>query len=357
MAKWGQGTVYKRGKTYWIKYYQNGKPYYESSKSDKYADAARLLSKRLADITDGKQAGLRLDKVMLAELVQNLKDDYNLKGQKRPRTTYLEKFFDSFRVVDVTSTEITRFINFRKEYGAANATINRELSALKKMLNLGAKSSPPKVDRVPHITMLEENNVKKGFFKHQDFLKFREALPYHLKNFVTFAYKTGWRFSEISNLTWKQIDRKNNVVRLDAGTTKNKQGRVIYLDSELQDIIQQQFVNQLVGCKYVFHRVGHRINDFRVIWNTICRQIGLGYGYRINGKYVKKWENKYQSGPTMHDFRRSAVRNMVRAGIPERVAMSISGHKTRSVFERYNIVDEEDLKAAAEQQEKYLAQM
>ena len=130
MAKWGQGTVYKRGKTYWIKYYQNGKPYYESAKSDKYADAARLLSKRLADITDGKQAGLRLDKVMLAELVQNLKDDYNLKGQKRPRTTYLEKFFDSFRVVDVTSTEITRFINFRKEYGAANATINRELSAL-----------------------------------------------------------------------------------------------------------------------------------------------------------------------------------------------------------------------------------
>ncbi len=71
------------------------------------------------------------------------------------------------------------------------------------MLNLGAKSSPPKVARVPHITMLEENNVKRGFFKHQDFLKFREALPYHLRNFVTFAYKTGWRFSEISNLYLK----------------------------------------------------------------------------------------------------------------------------------------------------------
>ena len=71
------------------------------------------------------------------------------------------------------------------------------------------------------------------------------------------AYKTGWRFSEINNLTWKQIDRKNNVVRLDAGTTKNQADRVIYLDSELQEVIHCQFVNQQVGCKYVFHREGN----------------------------------------------------------------------------------------------------
>jgi len=134
-------------------------------------------------------------------------------------------------------------------------------------------------------------------------------------------------------------------------------GRVIYLDSELQEVIHCQFVNQLVGCKYVFHREVNQINNFRQSWNTTCRKIGLGYGYKLNGKYVQKWARKYQPGPVMHNFRRSAVRNMVRAGIPERVAMSISGHKTRSVFERYNIVDEDDLKIAAKQQEKYLTQM
>ncbi|PLX46339.1 MAG: hypothetical protein C0612_12485, partial [Desulfobulbaceae bacterium] len=105
------------------------------------------------------------------------------------------------------------------------------------------------------------------------------------------------------------------------------------------------------------HREGNQISDFRQSWNTTCRKIGLGYGYKVNCKYVQKWENKFQPGPVMHDFRRSAVRNMVRAGIPERVCMSISGHKTRAVFERYNIVDEDDLKIAAEQQERYLAQM
>ena len=97
-----------------------------------------------------------------------------------------------------------------------------------------------------------------------------------------------------------------------------------------------------------------RIRDFRKTWNKACRDTGLGYGYRISKKYVNQWQEKLSAGPILHDFRRTAVRNMVRSGIPERVAMLISGHKTRSVFERYNIGNDQDLKQAAQMQAAYL---
>ena len=96
------------------------------------------------------------------------------------------------------------------------------------------------------------------------------------------------------------------------------------------------------------------IKDFRGAWNKACRDAGLGYGYKSKQKYVEKWQDTLPAVPILHDFRRTAVRNMVRAGIPERVAMMISGLKTRSVFDRYNIVSEADLQLAAQQQEAYL---
>ena len=84
------------------------------------------------------------------------------------------------------------------------------------------------------------------------------------------------------------------------------------------------------------------------------RIIAIDSRARRDGKYVEKWEEKLPAGPILHDFRRTAVRNMVRSGVPETVAMKISGHKTRSVFDRYNIVSDEDLKEAAKRHQAYL---
>lgn len=123
--------------------------------------------------------------------------------------------------------------------------------------------------------------------------------------------------------------------QVEVGTIKNKQARIFYLDEELQDVFAVQFKARCLGCPYLFHRDGEKIREFRGSWNGACKEAKLGK--RL-----------------FHDFRRTAVRNMVRAGIPDRVAMTISGHKTRSVFDRYNIVSPDDLKQASTRMETYL---
>jgi hypothetical protein len=85
---------------------------------------------------------------------------------------------------------------------------------------------------VPYIPMLRENNIRKGFFEHEDFIKLRETLPEYLRDFITFGYKTGWRISEIQNLTWNQVDMTLGIVRLEVGESKNDEGRTVYGPNE-----------------------------------------------------------------------------------------------------------------------------
>jgi len=134
------------------------------------------------------------------------------------------------------------------------------------------------------------------------------------------------------------VDLERGVVRLEAGETKNEGARNLHLDSELKQMFEDLWKNRSLGCPYVFHRDGEGIKYFNNSWKTACKDAGIGC--RL-----------------FHDFRRTAVRNMVRAGIPERVAMQISGHKTRSVFDRYNIVSGDDLEEAARKQEAYLGSL
>ncbi len=339
------GSIYKRGKVYWVQYYRMGKPYRESTKSKKECDAKRLLKKREGEISEGKLPGIYFDRVKFDELSEDFLRDYRINNRKslnraEQSTEHLKRYFEGYRVTDINSPKIEGYIESRLDEGAANATINRELSALKRMLNIGARQTPPKVDRVPYIPMLKESNIRKGFFEHGEFVVLRDELPEYLKGFVTFAYKTGWRMSEITDLTWPKVDRDNGIVRLEVGETKNDEARTVYLDEELQEVFNGQWEARGKSRKltpYVFPNIAGtgRISDFRGSWKTACKDAKIGH--RL-----------------FHDFRRTAVRNMVRALIPEGVVMKISGHKTRSVFERYNIVNDADLKLAAQKQELYL---
>jgi integrase len=265
------GMIYKRGKTYWIKYYRNGKPYRKSTKSRKEVDAKRLLKKREGEISQGKLPGIYFDRVTFDELAEDFLRDYKINNNKtviraEQYVLNLKETFEGVKVTDINTPLIEKYIEKRMKWVCKeckekfdahdtclfcgsekikrivqNATINRELSALKRMLNLGAKRTPPKVDRVPYIPMLKENNARKGFFEHDQFEMVRDALPSFLRGFVTFAYKTGWRVSEIRGLTWNQVDRNQGIVRLEVGETKNDDARTVYLDEELKKIFEEQW--------------------------------------------------------------------------------------------------------------------
>jgi integrase len=338
------GTIYRRKgkKVLWVKYYRSGKPFYESSHSRKMEVARRLLRKREGEISKGELPGICFDKIRFDELADDFITDYRINKRKSLDKAdrcvkYLKKAFGGLKVTQINTASIKTYIDERMEKGFSNASINRELSALKRIFHLGARCTPPKVGQIPYVPMLKESNVRKGFFEHEQFLAVKSALPEEIRPVVTFAYHSGWRKSEILNLTWDKVDLKQGVARLDPGETKNDEARTLYMDEELWREMRVLHSTRRLGCPYVFHRNGAPIRDFRDSWDAACTRA------KVDGRFL-------------HDFRRTAVRNMVRAGVPERVAMKITGHKTRSVFDRYNIVSDEDLKDAARKQQAYLDQ-
>ncbi|MGA2525728.1 MAG: tyrosine-type recombinase/integrase [Smithellaceae bacterium] len=313
--------------------------------------AKRTLKKREGEIPEGKMPGICFDRVFFDELALDLITDYRInkrKSQERAELAvkHLTTLFGGMRIVNITTASVKEYIEKRMRSGLSNASINRELSALKRMLHLGSRCTPPKVGQVPYIPMLKELNTRKGFFEYKDFVSLRSVLPAYLKPVVTFAYHTGWRRAEILNLTWDKVDLKEGIVRLDPGETKNNEGRTLYLNEELLKEMHSLQSKRRLGFPYVFHRDGHRIKDYRDAWRSACKRIGLQVKDEKTGRMI--------SAKLFHDFRRTAVRNMVRAGVHERVAMVISGHKTRSVFDRYNIINQDDLKDAIQKQERYL---
>jgi len=344
------GSVFQRGRIWWVKYYREGKPYRESSGSNRKRDARTLLKKREGTIAEGTFSGLKPEKTTFDQLARDLLNDYTNNDRKAlPMVRYYisrlrEYFGGSTRACHITTDHVRSYIAKRKGEKSkvgkppSNATINRELSALKRMLRLGLEAQ--KVISVPHISMLAENNVRRGFFTHHNYVRLKKVLPYYLKPIITLAYYSGIRTSELLSIAWDQVDFYHRVIRLNPGETKNDESRVLPMSEELYDELKAQRKlrdKKFPSCRKVFfnHSTGKPIKDFRGAWSSACKRIGL-------------------SNALFHDFRRTGVRNLTRAGVPEKIAMHISGHKTRSVFDRYNIVDEEDVSAAGRAVEAYL---
>jgi integrase len=334
------GSIYRRGRKLWIQYRQHGRLIRESTGSDKERVAQRMLKAREGDVAKGVLVVPTRDRITFAEGAQDLTNDYtsndrkSLAGLKRRVKKHLLPYFGGRRLVQITTADIRAFTAQRLEAKASNGEINRELAALKRIFRLAVQGD--RLTRAPHVPMLTEHNVRTGFFEREQFEAVRDHLPEALRGVVGFAYITGWRVpSEVLKLEWRQVDFKAGTVSLDAGTTKNGEARVFPLTRELRALLEVQrderdrLKQEGTICPYVFHwGDGRPIKCLYGSFRSACKAAGC-------------------PGRIPHDFRRTAVRNLVRSGVPERVAMQLTGHKTRSVFERYNIVSTGDLREAA----------
>ncbi len=339
----GCGSVYtKRGWCY-IKYHVNREPVTESTGTKDKAEARRLLQVRLGQVAEGRFVGLTAERLTFEDLAKGLLDDYRANDRKtvswveRRIHLHLAPFFRGRKAKEIATPTVTEYIARRQHAGAKNGTINLELAALKRMFSLAVQADY--LAKRPYIPHLLENNVRQGFFEQQEFNAVLAHLPMYLRPVMTLAYQLGWRArSEILPLTWEQIDIQLGAVRLEVGSTKNRDGRLIYLPQYSRSVIEDQWRQHQdlhPECPYVFQRDGNRIRAYQRAWTKARRETGL-------------------LGKVPHDFGRTAVRNMVRAGIPERVAMQISGHKTRAIFDRYHVVSDQDLKEAAQRLDRMM---
>jgi integrase len=325
--------------TIWLKYRASGRIVRQSSGTDNPQEAKRLLRLREGAAAEGKVILPRADKVTVRELADDLTAEYAANARQSAdrlefSLAHLLPVLGDRRAVQLTSAEVTRYTQQRQQEGAANATVNRELAALKRMFSLAVKGE--KLSRAPHIPMLREDNVRRGFFERGPFEAVRGHLPAYARPAVTFAYITGWRLkAEVLPLQWRQVDFEAGTVRLEPGTTKNRDGRTFIMVPELRACLEaqraataalQRQTGQIIP--YVFHHAGRPLQGFRRAWKTACRRAGV-------------------PGRIPHDFRRTAVRNLERAGVPRSTAMAMVGHKTEAIYRRYAIVDHEMLKEGA----------
>jgi integrase len=337
------GRIFRRGQVFWIAYYRHGKEYRESTHSTDENDATKLLKKRYGEIAGRRFVGPQEERVMFEDLARGIERDYKLRGLRSVRAAngrmkHLKKHFAGMRALDITSDRIRDYQADRRDEGASPATVNRETSHLARAFRIAVKSGvlsavPPFPDR------LEESAPRQGFFEHAEYLAIREHLsPAVYQDILDFAYHSGWRRGEITGLLWREIDIAGGAIRLDPDRSKTKAGRLLPISQPLKEVLQRRLAARRLDCRLVFHRDGEPIVDWRKAWEAACKAAGF-------------------PGKRLHDCRRTAARNLIRSGTPERVAMQLTGHKTRSVFDRYNIVSESDLRAGVDRLAAYVKKL
>jgi integrase len=309
----GTGSIFRRDRIWFIQYIWQGERQRESSHSEDRETAQQLLAKRLGDIASGQYLGIEAGKATIGNLIDLVVEDYRFRKLRSLATVewrakaHLEQL-RSLPASKFTATEAKRYVAARRAAGAEDPTINRELSIIRRGFTLARQSDPPLVHRVPHIPKLGEDNVRQGFLEPEQYGKVLEELPERLKALFVCAYHVGTRKGELRKIRWEQVDFDAGLIHLAARQTKAKAARSLPIYGEMGRWLRMQWDSRAPECPWVFHHRGMPVGAQLRGWREACERAGL-------------------PGLLFHDLRRSAVRNMKRAGVQDKVAMEISDHR------------------------------
>lgn len=379
----GDGYVYpqKGSAILWCQYFDGrGNRIRKSTGETDAKKAERFLKDRVAEVRVGMRPDVR--KITYADLRAAYYADYETNDRKSlhrdaeghphlDKVARLDSFFEGFLAADIDADLIRKFHVDQQAKGLSNGSINRSVSALRRMFHLAKQDG--RVRDLPYFPILKESAPRQGFLERADYERLLAVMPDYLRPVLSIAYFTGTRLSEILNLQWGQVhfplDAKSlGTIELRAGETKNDEGRTIPMLAELRSILAEQHTQAVAGFPYVCFRKNRkgqpeRIGSFKKAWQNRCVLLGLGKFETVPGTATrtdrpnaKPKPKRVYVGTLFHDLRRTGVRNLDRAGVPQVIAMKISGHKTTSVYHRYNIVSDADLREAARRLEQYHAE-
>jgi integrase len=338
----GAGCLKLRGRIWWILYSAGGIQIPESSGSTDKRVAEQLLKQRIGEAASG-DVDVPSDRATIDDLYALVVADYQLRKLRDLDNvqwryeSHIKEAFGTLPAARFGPRQVRRYVEDRRVAGASDATINRELSIIRRGFKLGEREDPPLVRRVPHIIKLDEDNARQGFIQDGQYRVLLAALPEHLKCLLVVGYHCGNRLGELRKLQWSQVDLAAEEIRIEKRQAKGKRPRTLPIYGEMAEWLEWQQERRAPECDLVFHWKGKPLGSHLKGWDRSCTDAGI--------------EELH-----FHDLRRSAIRNMERAGIPRSVAMSISGHRTESVYKRYDIVADGDLKAAAKKMTEYHAQ-
>ncbi len=269
----------------------------------------------------------------LEDLLQMVKDDYEANRRSaldhfKSRAERLRAFFGNPKASNLHTGHVRAYQAHRQHEGAKPATINVELALLQRGYSL-ARQDGSFQDAGPTFPRLTEKNARKGFFEREDMERLRSFLPEHLSCLAVVAFITGWRKMELLSREWRHVDFNAGWIRLDPNETKNGEGRNFPLTDELRDALKEQrlYVDAQQArygkvIPWLFpNDKGDPTTHLWFDWDRARKAAGLPQ--RI-----------------FHDFRRTAVRNLERAGVPRSAAKLLVGHKTDAMYSRYAIAEE-----------------